>query len=65
MWLKDVLGCQESYFIDRPYNRVSNLNLFSDDLSESVSVISIEISCHKNSGLWNAIVRFIIFAQRA
>ena len=51
---KDVLGCQYCYFIDRPYNRVSNLNLFSDDLSESEnSVISIEISCHKNSGLWN------------
>ena len=50
---KDVLGCQYCYFVGRPYNRVSNLNLFSDDISkEGTSALSLEISCHKDSQTW-------------
>ena len=50
---KDVLGCQYCYFINRPYNRVSNLNLFSDEVSvKGTNAISIEISCHKDSQIW-------------
>ncbi len=50
---KDVLGCQYCYFVGRPYNRVSNLNLFSDDISkEGTSALSLEISCHKDSKIW-------------
>tara|TARA_B100000965_G_C19327832_1_gene641623 strand:- start:172 stop:627 length:456 start_codon:yes stop_codon:yes gene_type:complete len=50
---KDVLGCQYCYFVGRPYNRVSNLNLFSDDISkEGTSALSLEISCHKDSAIW-------------
>ena len=52
---RDVLGCQYCYFIDRPYNRVSNLNLFSENLTaKDKSVIAIEMSCHVNSDLWNS-----------
>lgn len=50
---KDVLDCQYCYFVGRPYNRVSNLNLFSDDISkEGTSALSLEISCHKGSKTW-------------
>ena len=50
-----MLGCQYCYFIDRPYNRVSNLNLFSNELTNSENeALSIEISCHKNSEIWNS-----------
>jgi protoporphyrinogen oxidase len=52
---KNVLGCQYCYFIDRPYNRVSNLNLFSNELTNSENeALSVEISCHKNSEIWNS-----------
>lgn len=50
---KNILGCQYCYFVNRPYNRVSNLNLFSDNISkEGTSALSVEISCHKNSSTW-------------
>ena len=52
---KDVLGCQYCYFINRPYNRVSNLNLFSNEITDNEkNALSIEISCHKNSEIWNS-----------
>ena len=51
---KNILGCQYCYFIDRPYNRVSDLNLFSNNLTnEKNSALSVEISCHKNSDIWH------------
>ena len=51
---KNILRCQYCYFIDRPYNRVSDLNLFSNNLTnEKNSALSVEISCHKNSDIWH------------
>ncbi len=51
---KNILGCQYCYFLNRPYNRVSNLNSFSEKVSSSDrNIISLEISCHKNSEMWN------------
>ena len=51
---KNVLGCQYCYFINRPYNRVSELNQFSDQVSkDGTTTLSIEISCHENGDIWN------------
>ena len=50
---KDILGCQYCYFLNRPYNRVSNLNSFSDKVSSpDKNIISLEISCHTDSEIW-------------
>ena len=51
---KNFLKYQYCYFVGRPYNRISNLNLFSNSLnSNNYTTISLEISCLKNSELWN------------
>jgi protoporphyrinogen oxidase len=50
---KDVINCQYCYYIDRPYNRISEMNNFSTDLSpENENILTVEISCLKNSDLW-------------
>lgn len=52
---KNILGCQYCYFLNRPYNRISNLNSFSDELSEkNTNIISLEISCHSTDTIWAA-----------
>ena len=51
---KDVINCQYCYYIDRPYNRISEMNNFSSDSSpENENILTVEISCFKNSDLWN------------
>ena len=51
---KDVINCQYCYYIDRPYNRISEMNNFSSDLSpKNENILTVEISCLKNSDLWN------------
>lgn len=50
---KNFLKYQYCYFVGRPYNRISNLNLFSNDLnSKNHTTISLEISCLKDSEMW-------------
>ena len=50
---KNILDCQYCYFLNRPYNRATNLSLFSEDLSpENLNIFSLEISCHHNSKMW-------------
>ncbi len=50
---RNVLGCQYSYFLNRPYNRVSEMNLFSEKLSpDGQNLLSLEITCHSDSPEW-------------
>lgn len=52
---KNVLGCQYCYFIGRPYNRVSETNLFSEHLSpQDENIVAVEISCHYESEIWKS-----------
>ena len=51
---KNVINCQYCYYIDRPYNRISEMNNFSNDSSpDNENILSVEISCLKGSDLWN------------
>jgi len=51
---KDVLNCQYCYFIDKPYNRITEMNYFSEKTSPvDENIISIEISCHQDDEMWN------------
>ena len=51
---KDVINCQYCYCINRPYNRISEMNNFSRDSSpDNENILTVEISCFKNSDLWN------------
>tara|TARA_Y100000590_G_C15736741_1_gene1018783 strand:- start:3012 stop:4409 length:1398 start_codon:yes stop_codon:yes gene_type:complete len=51
---KDVLNCQYCYFVDKPYNRISEMNNFSEKTSpQNENILSIEISCHFNDKTWN------------
>ena len=51
---KDVLNCQYCYFIDKPYNRISEMNNFSNETSpDDENILSVEISCHFNDKVWN------------
>ncbi|WP_415300735.1 FAD-dependent oxidoreductase [Candidatus Pelagibacter sp. Uisw_134_02] len=51
---KNVINCQYCYYIDRPYNRISEMNNFSNESSPSnENILSVEISCLKGSELWN------------
>jgi protoporphyrinogen oxidase len=52
---KNVLGCQYCYFLDRPYNRISETNLFSENLSpQDENILAVEISCHYESETWKS-----------
>lgn len=51
---KNVINCQYCYYIDRPYNRISEMNNFSNESSpDNENILSVEISCLKGSELWN------------
>ena len=51
---KNVLDCQYCYFINRPYNRISEMNNFSKETSpKDENLLSVEISCHYKDDAWN------------
>ena len=51
---KDVLGCQYVYFLDRPYNRIFEMNSFSEHTSpKEENIIGLEISSHYGEEIWN------------
>jgi len=51
----NVLDSSYIYMLDRPYNRVSEMNKFSPDTSPSNdNIIAIEMPCLINSTIWNA-----------
>tara|TARA_B100001123_G_scaffold444505_1_gene593552 strand:+ start:1389 stop:2780 length:1392 start_codon:yes stop_codon:yes gene_type:complete len=50
---KNILDCQYCYFLDKPYNRISEMNNFSNYLSpENENILSVEISCQNESEVW-------------
>ena len=50
---KNVLDCQYCYFIDKPYNRITNMNSFSESSSpQDQNILAVEISCHYGSKMW-------------
>jgi len=49
---KNVLNCQYCYYINKPYNRISEMNSFSEETSpQDKNILSVEISCLANSDL--------------
>lgn len=52
---QNILKCGYIYVLDRPYNRVSEMNEFSPATSsETENIIMIEIPCLKDSAAWRA-----------
>ena len=52
---KNVLGCQYCYFLNRPYNRISEMDNFSNYLSpEDENILAVEISCQSESEIWKS-----------
>jgi protoporphyrinogen oxidase len=52
---KNVLDCQYCYFIDKSYNRITNMNSFSESSSpQDQNILAVEISCHHGSKMWRA-----------
>lgn len=52
---QNVLGCGYIYLLDRPYNRISEMNEFSTRTSPSgENIIAVEIPCLYNSAAWKA-----------
>ena len=52
---KKVLDCQYCYFIDKPYNRITNMNSFSESSSpQDQNILAVEISCHYESDIWKS-----------
>ena len=52
---KNVLDCQYCYFVDRPYNRIFEMNAFSEKTSpQDENILGIEISCHYGKEMWRS-----------
>ena len=51
---QDILNCQYSYFLHRPYHRISEMNKFSEKTSpDGENILSVEMSCYDNDPTWN------------
>ena len=51
---KNVLNCQYCYFVNKPYNRITEMNNFSEETSpKDENLLAVEISCHHNDEMWN------------
>lgn len=52
---RDIFDCAYLYLIDRPYNRVSNVNRFHSDLCpKGENMLALEITCHFNDDIWKS-----------
>ncbi|MFX0133848.1 MAG: FAD-dependent oxidoreductase [Candidatus Hodarchaeota archaeon] len=52
---QNILNCGYIYVLDRPYNRISEMNEFSPKTSpENENIIMIEIPCLRDSAAWRA-----------
>ncbi|MFT4579040.1 MAG: protoporphyrinogen oxidase [Nitrospinales bacterium] len=52
---RDIFDCAYLYLINRPYNRVSNVNRFHSDLCpKGENMLALEITCHFNDSVWNS-----------
>jgi protoporphyrinogen oxidase len=50
---QNILGCLNCYFLDKPYNRISEMNFFSENSSpQDENILAVEISCHYGSKMW-------------
>lgn len=51
---QDVLGCSYMYVLDRPYNRISEMNKFSPATSPpGENIVAVEMTVLKGSPAWN------------
>ena len=52
---QNILNCGYIYVLDRPYNRITEMNQFSPNTSPSgENIIMVEIPCHRDSPAWAA-----------
>jgi len=52
---QNILNCGYIYVLDRPYNRITDMNQFSPHTSPSgENIIMVEIPCHRDSPAWTA-----------
>jgi protoporphyrinogen oxidase len=52
---QDVLPCSYIYHLDRPYNRITEMNKFSPDTSPAgENLLLLEVCCLRGSAGWNA-----------
>ncbi len=52
---KDILGCGYMYMLDRPYNRITEMNEFSPGTSpDGENIVTVEIPCLGGSTAWTA-----------
>ncbi len=50
---RNVLNCQYCYYINKPYNRISEMNFFSEETSpKDENLLAVEISCHYKDSTW-------------
>ncbi len=50
---RDFMDCQYLYMVNRPYNRISNINRFHHKLSpEGENVLALEITCSFDDNTW-------------
>ena len=52
---QDILDCGYIYLLDRPYNRISEMNKFGEETSpEGENILCLEICCLRGSADWHA-----------
>ena len=52
---QNILDCGYIYLLDRPYNRISEMNKFGEDTSpEGENILCLEICCLRGSADWHA-----------
>ena len=52
---QDILDCGYIYLLDRPYNRISEMNKFSSGTSPpGDNILCLEVCCLRDSAGWNA-----------
>ena len=52
---QNILPCGYMYVLDRPYNRITEMNRFSPETSpEGENIVGVEIPCRAGDNLWNA-----------
>jgi protoporphyrinogen oxidase len=51
---KNVLDCEYCYFVERTFNRVSEMNFISgNETEDKENLLIVEISCHYDDKMWN------------
>ena len=51
---QNILGCGYMYMLDRPYNRIAEMNEFSPETSPpGKNILMVEIPCLADSAAWS------------